>query len=123
MQNSDNAIVVFLHFAFCILNYAPDMGLQAYLILAAVVFGIGLFGVVTRRNTIGILLGIELMLNAVNINLVAFARFSGSEIGMVFTVFAICITVAEAAMGLAIVILLFRIRRTVMADHLDLLKG
>ena len=53
----------------------------------------------------------------------AFARFSGSEVCMVFTVFAICITVAEAAMGLAIVILLFRIRRTVMADHLDLLKG
>jgi NADH-quinone oxidoreductase subunit K len=111
--------------AFSILHYAwwTDVGLQAYLTLAAVVFGIGLFGVVTRRNTIGILLGIELMLNAVNINLVAFARFSGSDIGMIFTVFAICITVAEAAMGLAIVILLFRIRRTVMADHLDLLKG
>jgi len=99
------------------------MGLHPYLILSATVFSIGLFGVMTRRNTIGILLGIELMLNAVNINLVAFARFSGSEVGMVFTVFAICITVAEAAMGLAIVILLFRVRRTVMADHLDLLKG
>lgn len=99
------------------------MGLQAYLTLAAVVFGIGLFGVVTRRNTIGILLGIELMLNSVNINLVAFSRFGGEVTGMVFTVFAICITVAEAAMGLAIVILLFRTRRTVMADHLDLLKG
>jgi NADH-quinone oxidoreductase subunit K len=99
------------------------MGLQAYLTLAAVVFGIGLFGVMTRRNTIGILLGIELMMNAVNINLVAFSRFEGGETGMVFTVFAICITVAEAAMGLAIVILLFRTRRTVMADHLDLLKG
>ncbi len=99
------------------------MGLQAYLTLAAVVFGIGLFGVLTRRNTIGILLGIELMLNAVNVNLVAFSRFSGSETGLIFTVFAICITVAEAAMGLAIVILLFRTRRSVAADHLDLLKG
>ena len=99
------------------------MGLGAYLTLAAVLFCIGLFGVVTRRNAIGILIGIELMLNAVNINLVAFARFSGDPTGMVFTVFAICITVAEAALGLAIVILLFRIRRTVMADHLDLLKG
>ena len=87
------------------------------------VFCIGLFGVVTRRNTIGILLGIELMLNAVNINLVAFARFSGDVTGMVFTLFTICITVAEVALGLAIVILLFRVRRTVMADHLDLLKG
>lgn len=99
------------------------MTLQPYLLLAAVVFGIGLFGVMTRRNTIGILLGIELMLNAVNINLVAFSRFAGSEAGMVFTVFAICITVTEAAIGLALVILLFRNRRTVMADHLDLLKG
>jgi NADH-quinone oxidoreductase subunit K len=99
------------------------MGLQAYLILAAVVFCIGLFGVITRRNTIGILLGIELMLNAVNINLVAFSRFNGDIAGIVFTVFTICITVSEAALGLASVILLFRIRRTVMADHLDLLKG
>ena len=99
------------------------MGLQAYLTLAAVVFCIGLFGVITRRNTISILLGIELMLNSVNINLVAFSRFSGDVTGMIFTVFTICITVAEAALGLAIVILLFRSRRTVMADHLDLLKG
>ena len=58
------------------------MGLQAYLILAATVFCIGLFGVVTRRNTIGILLGIELMLNAVNINLIAFSHFNGSTTGM-----------------------------------------
>ena len=99
------------------------MPLQAFLILAAVLFSIGLFGVMTRRNTIGILLGIELMLNAVNINLIAFARFRGDIVGMVFSVFTICITVAEAALGLAIVILLFRIRRTVMADQLDLLKG
>jgi NADH-quinone oxidoreductase subunit K len=99
------------------------MGLQAYLILAATVFCIGMFGVITRRNTIGILLGIELMLNAVNINLVAFSRFNGDVAGMVFTVFTICITVSEAALGLAIVILLFRVRRTVTADHLDLLKG
>ena len=99
------------------------MGLQAYLMLASVLFCIGLFGVITRRNAIGLLLGIELMLNAVNINLVAFSRFAGTVDGMVFTVFTICITVAEAAMGLAIVILLFRIRRTAMADHLDLLKG
>jgi NADH-quinone oxidoreductase subunit K len=99
------------------------MGLNAYLILAAAVFCIGLFGLITRRNAIGLLLGIELMLNAVNINLVAFARFNGNVAGMVFTVFTICITVAEAALGLAIVILLFRSRRTVMADQLDLLKG
>ena len=99
------------------------MGLGAYLTLAAVLFAIGLFGVITRRNTIGILLGIELMLNAVNINLVAFARFNADVVGMIFTLFTISITVAEVALGLAIVILLFRTRRTVMADHIDILKG
>jgi NADH:ubiquinone oxidoreductase subunit K len=99
------------------------MGLNAYLILAAVVFAIGVFGVVTRRNTIGILLGIELMLNAVNINLVAFSRFHGDVNGMIFTVFAIAITVAEVALGLALVILLFRTRRTAIADQIDWLKG
>ena len=99
------------------------MGLQPYLILSAIIFSIGLFGVTTRRNTIGILLGIELMMNAVNINLVAFARYTAVPAGFVFTVFTICITVTEAALGLAIVLLLFRVRRTVMADHLDLLKG
>lgn len=99
------------------------MGLSAYLTLAAVIFAIGLFGVLTRRNTIGILLGIELMLNAVNINLVAFSHFQGETAGMVFTLFAICITVAEVTIGLALVILLFRSRRTVIADHIDMLKG
>lgn len=99
------------------------MGLPAYLTLSATVFCIGLFGVMTRRNTIGILLGIELMLNAVNINLVAFARFAGDLTGVIFAVFTIAITVSEAALGLAIVILLFRVRRTAIADHLDLLKG
>ena len=99
------------------------MTLQAYLTLSAMLFCIGLFGVMTRRNTIGILLGIELMLNAVNINLVAFARFLGDVSGMIFTVFTICITVAEVALGLALVILIYRIRRTAVADHLDLLRG
>ena len=99
------------------------MQLQAYLVVAAVVFCIGLFGTMTRRNTIGILLGVELMLNAVNINFVAFSRFRGIDTGMIFTLFAICITVVEVALGLAIVILLFRTRRTAAADHVDWLKG
>ena len=99
------------------------MGLHGYLALAAMVFAIGLFGVLTRKNAVGILLGIELMLNAVNINLVAFARFHGDLAGLVFTLFTISITVAEVAVGLAIVILIFRIRGTVEADQLDLLKG
>ena len=76
-----------------------------------------------HRKVIGILLGVELMLNAVNINLVAFARFRADVAGMVFTVFTICITVVEVALGLALVILIFRLRRTAVADHLDLLRG
>ena len=99
------------------------MPLQAYLVLAALVFGIGLFGVLTRRNAVGILLGIELMLNAVNINLVAFSRFRADVGGLVFTMFTIAITVAEVAVGLAIIIDIFRVRRTIEADHLDLLRG
>jgi len=97
--------------------------LSAYLMLAALVFSIGFFGVLTRRNAVGILLGIELMLNAVNINLVAFSRFRGDVVGLIFTLFTIAITVAEVAVGLAIVIVIFRVRRTVEADHLDLLRG
>jgi len=99
------------------------MPLQAYLALSAILFSIGLFGVITRRNTVGILLGVELMLNAVNINFVAFSRFHGTEAGMVFSLFAICITVAEVALGLSLVILLFRSRKTAIADHVDWLKG
>ena len=98
-------------------------GLTSYLVVAALVFTIGLFGVVTRRNAVGILLGIELMLNAVNINLVAFARLHGDAVGVLFAVFTIAITVAEVAVGLAIVIVIFRVRRTIDADRLDLLRG
>jgi len=97
--------------------------LSAYLVLAALVFAIGLFGVLTRRNAVGILLGIELMLNAVNINLIAFSRFRTDLAGLIFTLFIIAITVAEVAVGLGIVIVIFRVRRTIEADHLDLLRG
>jgi len=97
--------------------------LKAYLIVAAGVFAIGLFGVLTRRNAVGILLGIELMLNAVNINLVAFARFGAGMAGWILALFVIAVTVAEVAVGLAIVIVIFRVRRTIEADHLTLLRG
>jgi NADH:ubiquinone oxidoreductase subunit K len=99
------------------------LSITAYLGLGALVFAVGLFGVLTRRNAIGILLGIELMLNAVNINLAAFARFHGDPTGLVFALFTIAITVAEVGLGLAIVIVIFRVRRTVDADHLTLLRG
>ena len=97
--------------------------LSGYLLVAAAMFTIGLFGVLTRRNAVGILLGLELMLNAVNINLVAFAHFSGTVVGWVLALFTIAITVTEVAVGLAIVIVIFRVRRTVDADHLNLLRG
>jgi NADH-quinone oxidoreductase subunit K len=102
---------------------ASLMSLHGYLVLAAALFAIGLVGVLTRRNAVGILLGVELMLNAVNINLVAFARLRGDVAGLVLTLFTIAITVAEVALGLAIVIVIFRVRKTVEADHLDLLRG
>jgi NADH:ubiquinone oxidoreductase subunit K len=97
--------------------------LKAYLLLAAAVFAIGLFGVLTRRNAVGILLAIELMLNAVNLNLVAFARASGDVAGWLLALFLIAVTVAEVAVGIAIVIVIFRVRRTVEADRLTLLRG
>ena len=99
------------------------MPITAYLGLGALVFVIGLYGVLTRRNAVGILLGIELMLNAVNINLAAFARFHGDPTGLIFALFTIAITVAEVGLGLAIVIVIFRVRRTIDADHLSLLRG
>ena len=99
------------------------MPVTYFLILSALLFSIGVYGVLARQNAVLVLLSIELMLNAVNINLVAFSRFGGGIDGMIFTVFTICVTVSEAALGLAIVILLFRVRRTVTADHLNLLRG
>ena len=99
------------------------MALNQYLILSAFLFCCGVYGVLARRNGVLVLLSVELMLNAVNINLVAFARFNGDVAGLVFTLFTISITVAEVAVGLAIVIAIFRVRRTVEADRLDLLRG
>lgn len=98
--------------------------LSWYLTLAAVLFSIGLFGVLSRRNAIAILLGIELMLNAVNINLVAFWRF-GSVVqmaGQVFAIIVFAVAAAEVAVGLALVISVYRQRRTVIANDLDMLK-
>ena len=94
-----------------------------YLIISAILFGIGTFTVISRRNAIGILLGIELLLNAVNINFIAFAFQQGNPVGMIFVLFTIAITVAEVALGLAIVILIFRLKKTVQADEVNLLKG
>ncbi len=98
--------------------------LTHYLVLAAVLFGIGLFGALTKRNAIGIFMGIELMLNAVNLNLVAFSRFITPQVlvGQTFAVFTIVVAAAEIAVGLAIAITLYRERSTINADELDLMK-
>jgi NADH-quinone oxidoreductase subunit K len=93
-----------------------------YLLLSLALFTIGVIGVLTRRNVIVILMSIELMLNAVNINLVAFSRLLGTVHGQVFAIFIITDAAAEAAVGLGIIIAYFRNRETVLADEMDLLK-
>jgi NADH-quinone oxidoreductase subunit K len=99
--------------------------LEWILIVAAALFCIGLFGAVSRRNIIGILMGVELMLNAVNINLVAFWRYlePAGTAGLVFALIAITVAAAEVAIGLAMVIAIYRVRVTINADEIDLLKG
>jgi NADH-quinone oxidoreductase subunit K len=98
--------------------------LSWYLILAALLFSIGLFGVLARRNAIAILLGIELMLNAVNINLVAFWRYlnPADMAGQAFAVIVFAVAAAEVAVGLALIISVYRRRKTVVADEIDLLR-
>lgn len=96
--------------------------IEHYLILSVALFAIGVAGVLLRRNVIVMLMSIELMLNAVNINLVAFSRLHGSVDGQVFAVFIIVAAAAEAAVGLGIILALARNRDTVDADDLDLLK-
>jgi NADH-quinone oxidoreductase subunit K len=93
-----------------------------YLILSLLLFTIGVIGVVTRRNVVIILMSIELILNAVNINLVAFSRHLGSVDGQVFAIFIITDAAAEAAVGLGIIIAYFRNRQTLLADDMDLLR-
>ena len=93
-----------------------------YLFLGAALFTIGVIGVLTRRNLIIVLMSIELILNAVNINLIAFSRQLASVDGHVFAIFVITDAAAEAAVGLGILIALFRNRDTINADEVDLLK-
>ncbi len=95
-----------------------------YLLLAAALFSIGLFGVLARKNAVAILLGIELMLNAVNINLVTFWRYNAPEsvTGQVFAIIVFAVAAAEVAVGLALVISIYRNRNTVIADELDMMK-
>lgn len=96
-----------------------------YLIVAALLFCIGVFGALARRNAVGVLMGVELMLNAVNINLVAFWRHTavGQMTGQLFAIFVITVAAAEAAVGLALIIAIYRQRNTVNVEEIDSMKG
>lgn len=93
-----------------------------YLVVSALLFSIGVTGVLIRRNIVVVLMSVELILNAVNINLVAFSRQHGHAVGQAFALFVMTVAVAEACVALGILIALFRNRGTVNADELDLLK-
>jgi NADH-quinone oxidoreductase subunit K len=98
--------------------------LASYLLVALILFCVGLYGALTKRNAVVVLLSIELMLSAVNINLVAFAKFGmyANITGQIFTLFSITLAAAGAAVGLAILISLYRYRHTVNVDEMNLMK-
>lgn len=98
--------------------------LSAYLVLALILFCIGLYGALSKRNIVIVLISIELMLNAVNINLVAFSKYgvNPSITGQIFSLFTITIAAAEAAVGLAILMALYRNRKTVNVDKVNIMK-
>jgi NADH:ubiquinone oxidoreductase subunit K len=100
------------------------VGLEHYLILSAVLFSIGLYGALAKRNAIVILMSIEIMLNAVNIAMIAFSRFIVPSLltGQVFAIFIMAVAAAEAAVGLAIIIAIYRSRETIEATRIDLMK-
>jgi NADH-quinone oxidoreductase subunit K len=98
------------------------MPFEAYVLLSGALFSIGVYGLLTHRNAVGLLISVELMANAVNVNLVAFSRFHGGFAGQLFAIFVIAITVAEVVVGLALVILLYRSRQDVLVDQASELK-
>jgi NADH:ubiquinone oxidoreductase subunit K len=98
--------------------------LTHYLVLSAILFAIGIYGVLARRNAMLVLLSVELMLNAVNINFIAFSRFITPQtmVGQIYTIFAIASGAAEVGIGLAIILLIYRGRETVNIDEVDMMK-
>ncbi|MBM4266595.1 MAG: NADH-quinone oxidoreductase subunit NuoK [Deltaproteobacteria bacterium] len=101
-----------------------EIGLHHYLVVSLIVFLAGLFTVLTRRNAIGILMGVELILNSANINYVAFSRFGGGGYdGQIFSIFVIMLAAAEAAIGLAIVLGIYRKFETIDVEATDTLRG
>jgi len=100
------------------------IGLNHYLFVSALLFSLGIMGVLTRKNAVNVLMGIELILNSANLNLVAFSRFSAGNLGgQIFAVFVIIIAAAEAAVALAIVLSMYRLVKSVNLDQADTLKG
>ncbi len=101
-----------------------EIGLAHYLTVASILFTLGVFGIfINRKNVIVILMSIELMLLAVNINLVAFSAFLNDLVGQIFTLFVLTVAAAEAAIGLAIVMVYYRNRGTIAVDEINVLKG
>ena len=94
-----------------------------FLILAAVLFSIGVFGVIARRNAVMVLMSIELILNSVNLNLIAFAMMNNSPEGHVFALYVIAVAAAEVGVGLAMVLMIYRNRRSISLDELSVMKG
>ena len=100
------------------------IGLNEYLLVSAALFSLVVMAVLTRKNAVNVLMGVELILNSANLNLVAFSRFSSASLdGQIFAVFVIIIAAAEAAVALAIVLSMYRIVRSVNLDQADTLKG
>ena len=98
------------------------VGIHEFLVVSGILFAIGMFGVLFRRNAIIMLMSLELMLNAVNLGLVGFSRFNRDLDGSIFVLFIITVAAAEVAVGLAILVTLYRKRESIMTDHLNLLK-
>jgi len=99
------------------------IALQHYLLLSAALFSLGIFGVLTRKNAVNVLMGIELILNSANINLIAFSRYSSHGLdGQMFAVFVIVVAAAEVAVALAIVLTMYGLLKTVSLDQADTLR-
>jgi NADH-quinone oxidoreductase subunit K len=98
------------------------VGINAFILVAGLLFAVGLLGVLLRQNTLVIYMSLELMLNAVNLALVAFSRYNGTMDGNLFVFFIITVAAAEVAVGLAIIVALFRRRQSVMVDQLNALS-
>jgi NADH:ubiquinone oxidoreductase subunit K len=102
-----------------------EVGLEHYLVVGAILFGVGLYLALAKRNFIGVLMGIEMMFNAVNLTFISFSRFVESDAalsGHVFVVFTITVSAAEAAVALALAVMVYRTRDTIDVDRIDLLK-